>query len=268
MKKVKLSLIGLPQMINKYLYLKKLVFIAVISLYLPFQTNLPAQVSKVWDYPVHSGTAEWKNLKTYKEKLNALNVPDSLLLRMSTKDLVITCLDYPYWILVTSRNNNQSGYNYIRSVFNGFRELESRVNACNELLTRYQKMNPAEITSIKTIAEQGKFSYQFVFIEILLSNYPILKNSSDDDKILALKTSLSFYEKKFKEPSKYSSYSISTTCLVLARILELSNSNEYVMLVNQHPELIEFVELANIPPIDLLNKIAISCSEYLKKIKL
>jgi hypothetical protein len=90
MEKEKLSLTGLIQRIKKYLYLKELVFIIVVSFYLSLKTNLSAQESKVWDYPIHSGTSEWKNLKTYKDKLDALNVPDSLLLRMSTKDLVIT----------------------------------------------------------------------------------------------------------------------------------------------------------------------------------
>jgi hypothetical protein len=127
-------------------------------------------------------------------------------------------------------------------------------------------MNPEEITSIETIAEQGKFSYQFVFIEILISHYSILKNSSNEDKITALKTSLAIYEKKLKEPSKYSSFSLSTTCLIFARILELSNSKIYATLVNQNPKLTEFVEKGNVLPKDFLNRIAISSSEYLNQI--
>jgi hypothetical protein len=149
MEKVKLSLIRLCKMMNNHVYLKELVFITIISFYFPLQTNLSAQVSEVWDYPIHAGTEEWKNLKSYNEKLNALNIPDSLLLRMNTQDLVTTCLNYPYWILLTSRNNTQDGYNYIRSIFNGFVELESRVNACNELIIRYKELNPDDITFIK-----------------------------------------------------------------------------------------------------------------------
>jgi len=42
-----------------------------------------------------------------------LNVPDSILLKMPTKDLVKTCLTYPCWILITSRDNNQTGYDYL-----------------------------------------------------------------------------------------------------------------------------------------------------------
>ena len=55
---------------------------------LTFFSYLHAQESKVWDYPIHSGTSEWGKLKTYKEKLKALNILDSMLLKMSTKDLL------------------------------------------------------------------------------------------------------------------------------------------------------------------------------------
>ena len=72
-----------------------------------------AQQIIVWDYPIHYGTPEWGKLKTFEERLNAYNIPDSLLKIMTTEDLVNTCLEYPDRILITSRDNLQTGYNFI-----------------------------------------------------------------------------------------------------------------------------------------------------------
>jgi len=187
---------------------------------------------------------------------------------MSTKDLVKTCLTYPCWILITSRDNNQTGYDYIRSIFNGFRELEKRSDACNELLKVYQTMNPEEITSNKKLIEQGVSNFQFIFIELLISQRSILKRSTKDDIITAIKTSLSVFEKKSKKKNKYSLFSLSTTSLILARILEQSNTKIYETLLYQNPVLIEFVEKAFVPSKDLLDQIAISSLEYLNQLEL
>ncbi|MBK7133895.1 MAG: hypothetical protein IPH69_14065 [Bacteroidales bacterium] len=89
-----------------------------------FVCYLPAQESKVWDYPVHYGTAEWSKLSTFQERLKAYNIPENLIQNMTTEDLVKTCLEYPEWLLISGFNNFQTGYSAIRSVFNGFRELE------------------------------------------------------------------------------------------------------------------------------------------------
>jgi hypothetical protein len=98
-------------------------FLAVI-VFSPLITRAQTEEA-TWDYPVHMGTEEWNQLNSFSERLNAFNIPDDILTKMTTKNLVKTCLKYPWWILITSRDNNQAGYNYLKSVFNGFRELEN-----------------------------------------------------------------------------------------------------------------------------------------------
>lgn len=83
-----------------------------------------SQESKTWDYPVKPGTIEWSNLTTYEERLDAYNIPDNLLKNMNTGDLVQTCLNYPEFRLIMTRNSLQQGYDYLKSIFNGFNELK------------------------------------------------------------------------------------------------------------------------------------------------
>lgn len=60
-------------------------FLLIFLFVLMATLNLLGQASKVWDYPVHYGTQEWAELKTFEERLNVLNVPDSLLQIMRKK---------------------------------------------------------------------------------------------------------------------------------------------------------------------------------------
>ncbi len=158
-----------------------------------FTNNLSAQESKIWDYPVHYGTTEWKKLSTFREKLQSYNIPDSLLKHMTTRDLVKTCLAYPEWMLISICNNFQEGYNLLKSVFNGFVELEKRPDAFKGLFNIYQNMDPEEIYECP---KQGIFVLQFIHIELLISQRPILSRLTKSELKSLIETSLVVYEKK------------------------------------------------------------------------
>jgi hypothetical protein len=120
--------------LNKLHFLK--IFLASFAVFL-VSTNILAQESRVWDYPIHYGTPEWDRLSSYQERLKTYNIPDDLIIYMTTADLVKTCLNYPEWLFITSCNDFQTGYNSIRSLFNGFVELEKRPDAFKELYKVY-----------------------------------------------------------------------------------------------------------------------------------
>lgn len=80
------------------------------SLLLLLFLSVKAQIKVAeWNYPVRPGTEQWKQLDSFSERLNAFNIPESILSEISTGNLVKTCLSYPWWILITSRDNNQAG---------------------------------------------------------------------------------------------------------------------------------------------------------------
>jgi len=213
-----------------------LVQFILISLCIPLLTF--AQTKEVtWNYPIRPGTEEWKQLNSFSERLNTFNIPESILVKMTTENLVKTCLNYPWWILITSRDDNQSGYEYLKSVFNGFRELEIRNDAGVELLKIYEKMMPGDIFNYETLVKQGVFCFQFTYIELLLSQPNILKNVNDGYLIQLVQKASSVYNEKSLAPDKYSYYGISTSCLILSRIIKLKKNNEYDSLRNIFPDL-------------------------------
>lgn len=114
-----------------------------------------AQKSDVYNFPIKPGTEEWSKLKSYDERLNAYNVPENILKEMSTDGLIETCLNYPEFRLVMTRNSIQEGYNHVKSKFNGFRELENRPDAGVKLLDKYKQLDPSKIKTFETDLDKG-----------------------------------------------------------------------------------------------------------------
>ena len=54
-----------------------------------------ANGSDAYDYPVKPGTDAWKALGSHEDMLNACQIPETTLNRMSTAGLVETVLNYP-----------------------------------------------------------------------------------------------------------------------------------------------------------------------------
>lgn len=99
------------------------------------------------------GTEEWKSLKSYDERLNAYNIPIEVLEKMNTKNLVKTCLAYPEFRLIMTRNSIQEGYSYIKFIFNGFAELEKRKDAGCQLINEYRKLKPVEVKNYNELVD-------------------------------------------------------------------------------------------------------------------
>jgi hypothetical protein len=225
---------------SKFLNLFILKRFFVILLFFPLL--LTAQTEEVtWNYPVHPGTEEWKQLNSFSERLDAFNIPDSILAEITTENLVKTCLKYPWWILITSRDNNQTGYDYLKSVFNGFQELEKRKDAGKELLKIYKQLNPGKRLELKTLVEKGRFSYQLVLIETILSQPDILKNLSAQDLSQLLGVAISIFRDKSNPTNNYSLYSLSSTGLLQGRILEKYENGNFFKIKEEFPRLEEFI---------------------------
>ena len=250
--------------IEIYFLSKRLFFIAIISLILSLETNLSAQESKVWDYPVHYGTAEWERLNTSNEKTYAYNIPDSVLENMNTKDLVESCLNYPDIILIMSRDNIQLGYNYLKRIFNGFQELENRRNAGGELIKIYQKINPEEIMNLITPDNRGVFFLKLTFTELLLAQKSILQNLKDDEIVHLLSLTNSVYEKKSSEMKYYAKFGITTPCLIIGRLFEIHNPELYARLISNNPHIHVFLNETIVAEKDDLDQIIMASKEYLQ----
>ena len=207
---------------------KKLV---TIITFLVSITLFSQDIDHTWNYPIKPGTKEWQNLKTPKERINAYNIPDSILYKISTKNLVKSCLNYPDMIVIMHRDDLQSGYNYLKTLFNGFEELEKRPDAGKELIEVYKKMNPEDIDKYDSSVEKGRFIFKFTHIELILAQSVILKNLSNKEIIDLLNISTDIYQKK-REDYRFAKFGIFTTAMTMGHVLD--NVNYLALSELQH----------------------------------
>lgn len=223
--------------------------------------------SKVFDFPIKPGTKEWAKLNTYKERIEAYNIPNNLLQSMNTEDLVQTCLNYPEFRLIMTRNSLQQGYDYLKSIFNGFVELEKRKDAGTELLKAYKKLNPADITNYDTPVKRGGFAFEFTYIEIILAQKAVLVNLSKKEKIGLIKKAVSDYEIKEKMPDNYSTFGLTTPALILGRLLDTDNFQEYSAIKTKDKNTQSFIDYTYLGSSSTLSDIIIISKSYLKQIE-
>lgn len=182
-------------------------------------TILIAQNSKVWDYPFGPGSTEWKNSNTLPERLSLYNIPADLLKSISTEDLVISCLNYPELRMIFTRNNLTQGYEYLRSQFNGFRELETRVDAGKCLLSVYAKKRHDDVALFANKVDMGKFMESIVYIEVILSNETIINSMELTDRIALKNQALKSFEDEVRLKDYYSMFPLELPALIMARLL-------------------------------------------------
>jgi hypothetical protein len=223
--------------------------------------------SQPYDYPVRPGTVEWEKLNSFEEHRNAYNIPLQMLANMSTEHLVQTCLAYPDFMLMMSRNSIQQGYDYLKTIFNGFAELEQREDAACELLKFYQALNPSEIIKYETPIERGKFSFRFTFTEVLLAQESILQNMDIATERELIKQCLSHHEAMVNMPEQYASFNLMTPAFVLGRILKVRSNEMFQDAFSTRRDVHDFVERSTVYSASTVPSIILQAQVYLKSIE-
>lgn len=201
--------------------MKKIIFL-ILAVML-FNITTAQDKSSTYNWSVKPGTPKWKELKSYDERLAALQIPVNILSNMSTENLLEMCLNYPLFPYVWAFNSYTEGMNRVFLDFNGFRELTKRTSAGKELLHSYQNISLVDLDSKRTNIERGKFKIRICEHEALLSQPTILGNMSKSDRIILLSNVLD-KNKEIRESSKYSFYSYESNSFLAARILSAENS--------------------------------------------
>lgn len=198
------------------------VILSLLAVMLLFNITTAQDKSPVYDWPIKPGTPEWKALQTHDEMLAVLQIPVNILNKMSTEDLVETCLNYPLFPDIWAFNSYQDGIDKAIAGFNGLRELIKHTDVGKELLKRYKKINLAELNNKKTDNEQWGFKIEVCKLEALLSQYAILQNMTKSDRILLLRNALD-KNKIIQKSGNYSFYSYESNSFLAVRILSVEN---------------------------------------------
>ena len=201
-----------------------LIFLILLSFALNAQDNIVTG-----NFPVNPSTPEWNELKSYEEQLLAYNMPDEIIKKISTPELVKVCLAYPEWGIIDVFNDRRVGLNNMMSRFNGFLELFSRNDAAKELIKVYSSLDPLAIGKDWTPLQIGRYSFDINCVEMLLSHGMMIAKLDEQDIQVLLDMVVLKYNNKKQLPDVYSLWGLSPTAGVCLSILdrggEISRNN-------------------------------------------
>lgn len=79
----------------------------------------------------------WIQHNSFREKMDALNLPEEILPLLSTEQLAKACAKHPMRIIFMAYDTPQKGAQVVINNFNGFSELSKRYNFQEALITEY-----------------------------------------------------------------------------------------------------------------------------------
>ncbi len=200
-------------------------FLLLVILSFNVLTILAQKNDLPYDFPIKPGTTAWTKLKSTKEIYDSTQIPSAILKDLSTEALVKTCLNYPNLLLMYAFDDFQKGFNELKNNFNGFQELMIRKDAGNELFKIYQQMNPMQLNESWTSEKQGAFVISIKYVEVIISQYPILNSLSESEKKILTQESIKKFDEKKINLGVFGIPGLETTSLIMARILEIKNGH-------------------------------------------
>lgn len=98
----------------------------------------------------------WKTFQSLEEMQKACQIPEEILADMTTEEIVQACMVYPLSLNYTAYNNEMDGIKAVMNGFNGFKELQERTDAADELISYYENMDVDAIAGIATLNHMKK----------------------------------------------------------------------------------------------------------------
>lgn len=135
---------------------------------------------------------EWKQVfKTRTERVEAAQIPEEVLKKMNTDELIEAVIKYPLLCELYAYNEFRTGFEQVYDSYNGIRELLNRDDAGNKLINFYNSLNDSryisedrtDIMNLQIILAQPEFTNKLdnQQIEVLLkSTRTVYRNENNN----------------------------------------------------------------------------------------
>ncbi len=235
--------------------MKKFIFICLVFF---FHITNAQEKKLIWDYPIKPGMEEWEKFKSNTEKTEACQIPENLLLTISTKDLLDICLQYPLLYDIYAFNSYTDGCNKLFRDFNGIRELFRRKDLTSILSSHYvDKLRKCSLlNSITTDLVKGEYIISVSTLEVLLCRLELQDNISMDEKKEILKVLVQGYEKKQELPTYFQGLGFRTNLFSRTHIILKMNDSNVKTLQSKHLESVLFSGSADAEQINEIDRLS------------
>ncbi|GGJ80713.1 hypothetical protein GCM10010123_08290 [Pilimelia anulata] len=187
-------------------------------------TGTPAGAAPADDFAFRNqpGTARWAAFTSYRQMVDATQMPAATARRLSTAALVRATLAYPLFGNILAYNNPQQGFEKLAQRFTGARELLRRGDAGTELLRRYGTATDAAAArglAAATQDEQDRTRVELWQLETLLGQPPVLATLQPAQLDAALAVGERAFARKAAERTLYGTGGLEATTVTLGRAL-------------------------------------------------
>lgn len=169
------------------------------------------------------------NWMTANQLNQASQLSEAEIKSMSTEELINVYLDSRFTSLILAYDNPQEGFNRARNDFNGLRELLNRADAAKTLIDYYRKMDPGVYNLHWEPAKIGRFTFYFIFIEVLLVQEEILTQLSSTDVKILLFELLKKNESKVKHQEQHSIVGLAFNAYSIAKLIQSKGKHDSLM---------------------------------------
>jgi hypothetical protein len=177
-------------------------------------------VETVWDYPIKTNTTEWLQLKSTEDMYKVCQIPENVLSKLSTEDLVEIVLNYPALPTLLIFNSPQDGFDNLYSKFNGIQALLNRKDAGTFLLNKYKSLSLSDFDSRWTLEKQGAFAHKYYYLEIILAQPQVIYSLNSNERRDFLKETLKKLDEKLSLDELFGGVAVGVNTWVLARTLK------------------------------------------------
>ena len=231
--------------------MKKFIILLLLSI---VYSVINAQTETIsWDFPVKPGSEEWASFTTAQQKRDACQIPQKTLEALSTKDLVVICLNYPLLFDYAAFDDERIGASIVIKRFNGFEELSKRKDGIAELVSLYKNYPIFTQRPEQTSTDYSK-PFKLPFIELLLSDDLFSKQLDNEMSVELGKIVLEKYAGKLENKHIYSIRNIKKTLLLGAVVMSIQNRD--TLSSEQKEVLKRFIENYNYAVSNLLSAVS------------
>ncbi|MBM2814982.1 MAG: hypothetical protein HW421_1744 [Ignavibacteria bacterium] len=190
---------------------------------------------KPYRYPMRPGNSKWKEQKTYVGKVKLCNIPDSILNRMPSLDLIESVFEFPFIQNLILYDDCIDGINRMKDIFNGLDDMLKR-NDLPFLLYQYYLQDSTKLNYTREI-----------ILEIILSHPDILIKLDKAVKNEMLGNCLDKLNNRTTKKCFLSMKSMTTSTFLMIRLISHLDNNYYRNIIDSDVEIKSFSENCGIP---------------------
>lgn len=222
-------------------------------------------VSVIANEPLNAQSSEERQNITWEEVKRAEQIPDSILSTVPTEELIQAYVDHRFTGLMFAHDNLQDGFAQVYNDFNGLREILKRKDASRKLIVYYQSMDPGAYDPNWVSARIGRFTFTFVFVEVLLAQEIIIEQLTRSEVKTLLSELLKKHESKTVHRKEHSIIGLGTNAFCIGRLIELKGKeNGFTQLLLQVSGMQYLLKTGRLQNNDILPALIQIAKEFLR----